>query len=285
MKYTTIIKPEILFSHLNDPEWVIVDCRFDLMDPDWGFTEYQELHIPGAVYAHLDKDLAGSKTALTGRHPLPDTEIFIKKLSSWGINKAKQVIVYDTVGGAFAARLWWMLRTFGHAKVAVLDGGLPKWINQKYPVIGGVENNEPEIFSGNLDTAQFVSTEDVFQKINSENFLLIDARNQERFAGINEPIDPVAGHIPGAVNRFHTLNLNQDLTMKSGQDLKQEFRALMSTFPADKTIVYCGSGVTSCHHLLAMEYAGIKGARLYLGSWSEWIRDPARPIIKFKGPE
>lgn len=285
MNYRTMVTPNILFSHLDDPDWVIVDCRFDVLDPEWGHEEFLEIHIPGAIYAHLDKDLSGQRTVSNGRHPLPDPKIFVAKLSAWGIDETKQVVVYDTVGGAFASHLWWLLKAYGHKNVAVLDGGLSKWINEKHPTKSGLEQNISGNFKGILDTNQYVTTGFVLDHLNSKNMVLIDARSQERYAGINEPIDPVAGHIPGAVNRFHGLNLNPDLSMKPREVLLHEFKELLGEIPANQAVVYCGSGVTSCHHLLAMEYAGLKGANLYLGSWSEWIRDPDRPIIKFEGPE
>lgn len=282
MAYQTLIDTDILLDHLGDPDWVIVDCRFDLNDPDWGFEEYQELHIPGAVYAHLDKDLSGLVTAQTGRHPLPEAHTFAKKLSEWGIDDAKQVVAYDTVGGAFASRFWWLMRYFGFSNVAILNGGLGKWIREDYPVNSGVEKGKAlkSIPTLTSHPELLVTTSEMLQIFSDPFYRVIDARTRERFLGENEPIDPVAGRIPGAVNRFHGENLQPDLTLKPAALLKKEFSALIGDTPTQKVVVYCGSGVTSCHHLLAMEAAGYQGGRLYLGSWSEWIRDPSRPVAR-----
>jgi thiosulfate/3-mercaptopyruvate sulfurtransferase len=276
--YTTLISPQDVLSNLHRQDWVIVDCRFDLMQPDWGFLSYQEGHIPGAVYADLDRDLSGPRTPLTGRHPLPDPDVFCRRLSQWGIDPTKQVVVYDTVGGAFAARLWWLLRFFYHEAVAILDGGFDHWVRQGFPVEKGVHTNSPSIFRAQSKPSFFVTTAEIEQHLQQPRFLLIDARAPERYRGETEPIDPVAGHIPGAVNRFHQNNLNPDGTFKSPVTLREEFTALLGSTPPEQVVVYCGSGVTSCHLILAMEIAGLHGARLYVGSWSEWIRDPNRPI-------
>ncbi|MCX8023718.1 MAG: sulfurtransferase [Thermanaerothrix sp.] len=276
--YTTLISSQDLFSNLNRQDWVIVDCRFDLMQPEWGFLSYQESHIPGAIYADLDHDLSGLRTPLTGRHPLPEPDVFCQRLGQWGIDHTKQVVVYDTVGGAFAARLWWMLRLFQHEAVAVLDGGFNRWVHQGFPIEKGIHTNPPTTFHAQPNWDLMVTTSEIEQHLRSPRFLLIDARAPERYRGETEPIDPVAGHIPGAVNRFHQDNLNSDGTFKSPVTLREEFTALLSDTPPDKVVVYCGSGVTSCHHLLAMEIAGLRGARLYVGSWSEWICDPSHPI-------
>jgi len=276
--YTTLVSPQVLRSHLSDPEWVIVDCRFDLMQPDWGFRSYQESHIPNAVYADLDRDLSGPRTAKSGRHPLPDPKQFLARLGSWGIDATKQVVVYDTVGGAFAARLWWMLRLYQHLAVAVLDGGFGHWVRLGYPVESGIHTNAPTTYTAQPKMEQVATTQEVEQNLNQQRLVLIDARAPERYRGELEPIDPVAGHIPGALNRFHQENLKPDGTFKPARQLKREFRALLGETPPEKVVFYCGSGVTSCHHLLAMEIAGLSGARLYAGSWSEWIRNPAHPV-------
>jgi len=278
--YTNLISTSQLAQLMGDENLVIVDCRFDLLNPDWGFEDYQLAHIPGAFYTHLNNDLAGPITPYAGRHPLPDQDEFVRKLNSWGINQKSQLVAYDISGGAFAARLWWMLKYYGHEQVAIMDGGLSKWIRDGYPISTGVElpkeSNAP--FKPKIDPTRVVSTSDIERFRLNSSFLLIDARAPQRFRGKFEPIDPVAGHIPGAINRFHADNLSPDGTMKPAEILKSEFEALLQNIPPDKAIVYCGSGVTSCHHLLAMELAGLKGARLYAGSWSEWIRDPAHPI-------
>lgn len=279
MAYTTLISPQDLNLHLHRSDWIIVDCRFDLAQPEWGFRSYQENHIPGAVYADLDRDLSAPRTPQTGRHPLPSTTEFLKRLCRWGIDPNKQVVVYDTVGGAFAARLWWMLRLYHHEAVAVLDGGFDHWVRLGYPTESGIHTNPPTVkINTQPDLHWVVTTAEIEQHIRQPRFLLIDARAPERYRGETEPIDPVAGHIPGAVNRFHQNNLNPDGTFKSPDRLRQEFTDLLQGTPPDDVVVYCGSGVTSCHHLLAMEIAGLRGARLYVGSWSEWIRDPSHPI-------
>lgn len=275
--FTTIISTEELEKHLNDPNWVIIDCRFDLAKPDWGFTNYQEAHIPMAGYAHLDKDLAGPITSETGRHPLPNIETMARRLGSWGIGPATQVVVYDTAGGAFADRLWWLLRFLGHQQVAVLDGGFQKWQRESRPVASGVEQRAPVTFTASPDWSMIVAAEEVERIRQDPAYLLVDARAPERYRGEKEPIDPIAGHIPGALNRFHGQNLSQEGVFLPPEQLRSEFKALIGDTPPENVVVYCGSGVTSIHHILAMESAGLPGARLYLGSWSEWIRDPKRP--------
>lgn len=278
MKYTTLVQTHKLAEHAGDPGWVIVDCRFDLQNTGLGFEMYQQGHIPGAVYAHMDRDLSGPKTPSTGRHPLPEPEAFIQTLSSWGIDSTKQVVVYDAAGGSYAVRLWWMLRFFGHEAVALLNGGLPLWEREGRPLASGVETNPPAVFTGQMHPEMLVTTEEVEQIRLNPAYKLVDARSAERFHGEVEPIDPVAGHIPGALNRFHGKNLGAHGTLKPADQLRQEFQNLIGETAPGNVVVYCGSGVTSIHHLLAMELAGLPGARLYLGSWSQWIRDPGRPV-------
>jgi thiosulfate/3-mercaptopyruvate sulfurtransferase len=277
---TTLVSTAELADHLRNPDWAVVDCRFDLARPDWGFTEYQSAHIPGSVYAHLDHHLSGPVTPFTGRHPLPDPEIMARRLSAWGIDARTQVVVYDTVGGAFAVRLWWLLRYMGHSGAAVLDGGFGKWQRENRPVAGGVQKRKPARFIPRPDPTMMVETGDVAQLRQDVEYRLIDARAFERYRGDHEPIDPIAGHIPGAINRFHGLNLTPDGTFLPPEILRQQFETLLDGAAPENTIVYCGSGVTSIHHILAMELAGLPGARLYPGSWSEWIRDPTRPIAR-----
>ena len=280
MTYNTLVSTETLASHLNDPDWLLFDCRFDLANPDWGFTQYQASHIPGAVYVHLNEDLSGKVTPKTGRHPLPDPDTFARKCAAWGILPEKQVVVYDHAGGSFADRMWWMLRASGHDRVAILDGGFPKWLAENQPLAAGIDKSKP--LAGELpvipfDPQKLISSEDVNQLIGKPGYLLVDARALVRFSGAIEPIDPVAGHIPGAINRYYGLDINPDGTFKSAEILRAEFQSLLNEIAPENVVVYCGSGVTSCHLLVAMEVAGLKGARLYAGSWSEWCRDPARP--------
>lgn len=276
--YATIISPADLLPHLTDPAWVIVDCRFDLKDPAWGEQVYGQGHIPGAVYAHLDRDLAAPKTAATGRHPLPAITELATQFSAWGISNTSQVVVYDQAGGAFASRLWWLLRYLGHTAVAVLDGGLPAWQRAAYPLITGIETRATASFQPQPHPELLVSSADVEALITNPAYLLVDARAGERYRGEVEPIDPIAGHIPGAVNRFHGENLAPSGQFLPPETLRQQFSDLLGSVDPANTIVYCGSGVTSCHHLIALELAGLPGARLYPGSWSEWITDPSRPL-------
>lgn len=276
MPFSSLISTDVLASHLADSNWIIIDCRFDLSKPQWGFEDYQRAHIPGAVYAHLDNDLSGPKTPLTGRHPLPEQQVFIEKLSRWGIEKGKQVVVYDTTSGSFAVRLWWLLRLYGFADAAVLDGGFAKWMAEDQPTSNGIEVHRPAHFTGQFHPEMIADEEEVERIRQDPHWKLIDARAAERYRGEVEPLDPVAGHIPGAVNRFHGLNLDTSGTLKSSGQLRQDFSDLLDGVPPENVVVYCGSGVTSIHHLLAMEQAGMKGARIYPGSWSQWIRDPKR---------
>jgi thiosulfate/3-mercaptopyruvate sulfurtransferase len=280
--YTTLISTHQLADHYLDPGWVIVDCRFDLTNPDWGFQDYQRAHIQGAVYAHLDHDLAGPITSQTGRHPLPAPEKFKQTVEKLGIQPNSQVIVYDTTGGGFAGRLWWMMRLIDHSAVALLDGGFVKWEQEGYPIKDGIELRQPVRWDRPIvyNNAMIVDADEVERIRQNAAYRLIDARAPERFSGEVEFIDPVAGHIPGAVNRFHGQNLLPDGTLKSPEILYEEFKNLLDGVNPENSVLYCGSGVTSCHHLIAMEIAGIPNARLYVGSWSEWIRDPDRPQQK-----
>lgn len=267
-------------DHLYDPDWVIIDARFDIMDPEYGFLEYQELHIPNAIYVNLNTDLSGPPTSTTGRHPLPDPKEFIKRIADWGVAPHKQVVVYDTSSGSMAARLWWLLHQIGHSAAAVLDGGFSAWLRANLPTPGGIVHPSPTAVSQDyyFRTDGFVATEQIIHPRQEQNSILLDARSRDRFLGLSEPIDPIAGHIPGAINRFHGENVNKEGLFKDSETLRNEFKALFGERSPNDVIVYCGSGVTSIHHLLAMEIAGMPGARLYPGSWSEWIRDPNRPI-------
>ncbi len=280
MAYTLLVSTDELARHLQDENWLVFDCRFDLAQPAWGFSDYQAGHIPGAVYVHLNEDLSGPVTPTSGRHPLPNPQAFAVKRAKWGIGPGKQVVVYDRTGGSFAGRLWWMLKATGHDDVALLDGGFTKWESEKRPTTAGVDlPSSPvlQLFDGPFDPRMWVNTEEVNQVKEDPEYSLIDARTPERYNAENEPIDPIPGHIPGAVNRFQGLNLNPDGTFKSPDQLRDEFEKLLGPVKPENVIVYCGSGVTSIHHLVAMQLAGMKGARLYPGSWSEWIRDPKRP--------
>jgi thiosulfate/3-mercaptopyruvate sulfurtransferase len=285
MSHSILISEQELATHLKDPGFVIVDCRFDLMDHEKGFSNYQNSHIPGAVYAHLDGDLAGPISFQTGRHPLPDINEFVKRLSSWGIKRNTKVVVYDTVSGAFAARLWWMLTSLGHPEVAILNGGFNSWMQANLPITAGIEMRKPSPYFLQEDAqwSCIVNSAIVDQIRHDPSYKLVDVRSPERFRGDVEPIDPVAGHIPGAVNRAHAENLQADGKLKPPAILYSEFTSLLDGIPPEKTVVYCGSGVTSCFHIFAMRYAGMESPKLYPGSWSEWIRDPHHQIEKSAG--
>lgn len=276
--FTNLITTAALSDNLKKPDWVIVDCRFDLAKPEWGEQAYQQEHIQGAVYAHLDRDLSGPKTEQTGRHPLPREADLFAVLSRLGIGPGVQVVVYDANGGAYAVRLWWLLRLYGHRAAAVLDGGFPKWLAEGRPTRAGVETNPERPFTGKLQADMIADEQDAARVAQDPRGRLVDARSPERYRGETEPIDPVAGHIPGAVNRFHGQNLSPDGTMKPPEQLRAEFEQILGDADPEKTVFYCGSGVTSIHHLLALESAGLPGGKIYVGSWSHWLRDPNRPV-------
>jgi thiosulfate/3-mercaptopyruvate sulfurtransferase len=284
MSYTTLISAADLSQHVFDADWVVLDCRHDLANPDYGRNAYAEGHIPNAQFAHLDSDLAGEKIdasgAFRGRHPLPDRASFIATLRNWGINDSTQVIAYDAQGGMFAARLWWMLRWVGHDAVAVLDGGLPAWLAHDMWLSTEATQHTRGNLSDQPALVATVSANAILQVLQAggqtATRTIVDARAPDRFRGENESIDPVGGHIPGAKNRFFKDNLQADGRFKSAEQLHGEFMAV-TAHPAD-AIMQCGSGVTACHNLLALEVAGLPGAALYPGSWSEWCADPARPV-------
>lgn len=282
MTYTTLVSIPTLAAHLDDPAWLIVDARFSLADPGLGRRNYLQAHIPGAMYAHLDEDLSAPVVkAVTGRHPLPEAARAAQVFSRWGIPENGQVVVYDDMAGALAAvRAWWMLRWLGYLHVAVLDGGWQAWQRGAHPVREGSESRVAHPFEGVERRGLVVSTTQVEAVRQDPSWRLFDARASERFRGENETIDPVAGHIPGAISAPYQGNLNPDGTFRPGEQLQQRFASLMGDTPAERVIFYCGSGVTSIHNILAMLHAGMGEARLYAGSWSEWITDPQRPIAK-----
>jgi thiosulfate/3-mercaptopyruvate sulfurtransferase len=268
---------------VGNPGIAIVDCRFDLMNPENGRRAYLEGHIQGARYADLNKDLSAPTTATSGRHPLPSPSDFARTLARLGIGRDAQVIVYDDSAGAFAARLWWMLRWMGHAAAAVLDGGIKAWVSAG----GTLQSGEPERLpaapsgvdlSAQADTAAVIGTAEVERRLSDPSFRLIDARAAERYAGTVEPIDAVAGHIKGAVNHPFSTNLGADGCFLPSPVLRQMWEERLAGRSPTQVAAMCGSGVTACHNLLSMEVAGLHGAKLYAGSWSEWIRDPHRPI-------
>jgi thiosulfate/3-mercaptopyruvate sulfurtransferase len=277
MIFRTLISVEELATHLNDASWRIFDCRHDLTDPDAGERAYRNAHIPNARFLHLDRDLSGLKTGKNGRHPLPDADTLAAVLARRGVSNDTQVIAYDDSAGMFAVRLWWLLRWLGHDKVAMLDGGLGAWKNAGYSRTDELPTVTPSSFHRGLGEKP-VNAEFVQDHLHRPDMLLIDARTPECFRGETEPLDPVGGHIPGAVNRPFPSNLEPDGRFKSAARLREEFGELLRQRPSGSIVSYCGSGVTACHHLLALEIAGLDAARLYSGSWSEWCSDASRPI-------
>ncbi len=270
-----LVSTEELAAH---PEWRIFDCRHDLANPALGEQQYQEAHIPGASFAHLDRDLSGATTGKNGRHPLPEAKSFIAWLGRQGLKPTDTVACYDGGPGTMASRLWWMLRWVGHEQVAVLDGGLAKWQREGRPVTAEVPAFEAAPYPGKARASMHASLALVEKKL--KRAALLDARAPARYRGEQEPIDPVAGRIPGAKNRFSNDNLTAEGVFKSPEALRAEFEAVLAGRTPAEVIQYCGSGVAACHNALAMELAGMPGSRVYIGSWSEWSTDPARPISR-----
>jgi thiosulfate/3-mercaptopyruvate sulfurtransferase len=279
MKYTTLISTSDLARHLEDHAFVVVDCRHNLSDVDAGEHAYRATHIPGARFMHIDRDLSGLKTGRNGRHPLPDVGSLASTLGRAGIDGSKQVIAYDQNSGMWASRLWWLLRWLGHDAVAVLDGGLDKWIAEGRP-----QTSEPPAPRRSAFVAKQLepaaSASEIVSHLNDGSMFVLDARAPERYRGDLEPVDPIAGHIPGAHNRPYGENLTPQGTFKPAELLRSEFEALLGDTPPSAIVHHCGSGVTACHNILAMAVAGIAGSRLYPGSWSEWIADPTRPVAR-----
>jgi len=280
--HQTLISAADLAAHIDDPAWVVVDCRHDLMNLAAGRDAYASGHLPGAVFADIETVLSGAKTdadgVFLGRHPLPDKEALVEALRGFGIGDATQVVAYDAHGGMFAARLWWLLRWLGHEAVAVLDGGMAAWEDAGQPLTTEVRTRPRGALSVRAPFVPTVTVREVLDNLESGKRIVIDARAADRYRGENETIDPVGGHIPGAKNRFFKDNLGADGRFKDAAQLREEFGALLDDSAA--AIMQCGSGVTACHNLLALEVAGLPGAALYPGSWSEWVGDPARPVAK-----
>jgi thiosulfate/3-mercaptopyruvate sulfurtransferase len=278
----TLISTKMLASHLQDPAVVVIDCRFKLDDDRWGGHEYTSRHIPGAVYAHLNDDLSGPRTGTNGRHPLPDPLVLADTLGRLGVGDTGgtrvQVVAYDQDNGMFASRLWWLLRWLGHDAVAVLDGGFATWVAESQPTRSGVEKNSRREFRAVPRSDLVVDARQVSTMLESPDWHLLDARAPERYRGETEPIDKTPGHIPGAVNHFFQWNVNEQGTFRTPAELRDRLRQSFGDARADRIVCYCGSGVTACQNLLAMEHAEMPGAKLYPGSWSEWSADPARPV-------
>ena len=286
---STLVSCSTLAEHLGDPAWRVIDVRHQLADLGYGRRVYAESHIPGAFFLHLDDDLSGPKTGRNGRHPLPDPDALRQTLGRCGITPATQVVIYDDAGGMVAGRLWWMLRWLGHAHVALLDGGFGRWVKDGRPVdavvppaaaveFKGQEGETGESGESGKVGAGTVTAAEVLASIGRAERCVIDARGPDRFRGENETIDPVGGHIPGARNRFFGLNLDDQGLFRPAEDLRREFLAVLAGVAPENAILQCGSGVSACLNLLAMERAGLPGAKLYPGSWSEWCSDPARPV-------
>ncbi|MFA7291929.1 MAG: sulfurtransferase [Rhodocyclaceae bacterium] len=281
MPYTTLIDGATVQQHLGDPGWCIVDLRHQLSDTTYGEKAYAAGHLPGAVFLHLDRDLSGPMTGTNGRHPLPDPAVLAARLGRAGIGRDTQVVVYDDAAGMIAGRLWWLLRWLGHERVAFLDGGFPLWQAEGRPLTVEVPARAPCILAEQSPAIPLAATVDadwLLARLGTPELCLIDARGPDRFRGENETIDPVAGHIPGARNRCFKDNLDADGRFKPAALLRTEYQALMAGNDSREVVVQCGSGVSACLNLLAMEVAGLHGARLYPGSWSEWCSDRSRPV-------
>jgi thiosulfate/3-mercaptopyruvate sulfurtransferase len=269
---STLVSTDELARH---PEWRVFDCRHDLLKPELGEQQYRTSHIPGAAFAHLDRDLSAPKTGKNGRHPLPDPKAFIAWLGREGLKPSDQVVCYDGGSGTMAARLWWMLRWVGHDAVAVLDGGFAKWSTEGRPVAADAPSFPATTYPGRVHPEMAVDV--TYVQSHLRDVAVLDARAPARWRGETEPIDPEAGRIPGSLNRFSNDNLTPEGMFKSPAQLKGEFQVVLGARPAAALVHSCGSGVAACHNLLAMEIAGLAGGKLYAGSWSEWIADPARP--------
>ncbi len=278
MKFTSLISVDALAQLITANAVLVVDCRFDLGDTAQGRREYVQAHLPGAVYADLDLDLSDRSRSGLGRHPFVSDADFSKLLSRWGFVAGMQVVCYDSANASMAARLWWMLRAVGHDAVAVLDGGYAAWVHAGLALEQAERARSHSDVEVHFDRTKFVDFAEVQSDRSAQGLILMDARPGPRFRGELEPIDPVAGHVPGAINRPVADNLRADGSFKSPEQLRAEFTALLRDRPPTEVAAMCGSGVTACHNLLAMHHAGIDGARLFAPSWSGWISDPARPV-------
>ncbi len=279
--HTTLISAETLHEHLFEPGWVVVDCRFRLDDPRAGRSLYNEAHVPGAAYADLNEDLAGPPRPDEGRHPLPDLDRFRQAAGAWGIGPGVQAVCYDDTGGTYAARVWWMLRFLGHEAVAVLDGGWQAWVAHGFPTTNDYTPPPPKHFEGEPQWGRLATLEEVAALVaQGKGARLVDARDERRYRGEWEPIDAAAGHIPGARNRPYAQNLTEAGTFRDAAELAGAWHAALGSSDPAEAICYCGSGVSACHNLLAMEHAGLPGARLFIPSWSGWSADPTRPVAQ-----
>ena len=276
--HTTLISTDTLAAHLDDTSWLIADCRYNLKDERWGHAQYVASHIAGAVFVNVAHDLAGPRTGTNGRHPLPSPEAISATFARLGIGDRTQVIAYDQDAGPYASRLWWMLRYMRHDAVAVRDGVFAKWVRDRLPVRGGDQTRPAAAFTPHLRKEMRLTVDETLTRLGDPSVLLVDARSRERFAGEPDPLDNVYGHIPGARNRPYRNNIAADGTLRPAAELKAEFNRVLGEHAPDQGVMYCGSGVTACHNLLAMEHAGLHGSRLYAPSWSGWVSDPSRPV-------
>ena len=284
MVWKTLVQAETLAVALGRTDVAVLDCRFSILNTLAGEYDFEQSHLPGAQYAHLERDLSdmGRLGQGDGRHPFPGAEAFTARLGRWGISPRHQVVAYDDGDGAQAARLWFLLRLLGHERVAVLDGGWARWKRLGLPITREQKRPHPTQYPGGFDTLRLLDARAVQAHLDGDG-LLVDARAVERFRGEDERIDRVAGHVPGAVNRPYASNL-QDGRFRPVADLADDFRALLAGRGAHEVVMMCGSGVTACHNILAMERANMPGARLYTGSWSGWIEDPGRAIARAQAP-
>jgi thiosulfate/3-mercaptopyruvate sulfurtransferase len=279
MALQTLISTQQAAAELGRSDWLFVDCRHQLADVAWGEREYRTGHLPGAHFLHLDRDLSGPKTGSNGRHPLPDAAVLAAKLRALGMNPGSQLVVYDQGNGAMAARLWWLSRWLGHTQVAVLDGGYAKWQAEGRPLSAEMPEPLHGSFQAQVDSDCTRDSGWLLGHLGDADALIVDARTADRFAGENETLDPLGGHIPGAINRPWPDNLAADGCFKAAEVLRAEFQALLGDVAPTAIVNQCGSGVTACHNMLALEVAGLSGSRLYPGSWSEWCADSSRPIV------
>ena len=269
----TLVDASTLAERLTDPDWAVVDCRHRLTDPAFGEAAYREAHIAGAVFAHADRVLSSAPVTDRGRHPLPDPETLRARFGTLGIDSDTQVVAYDDAGGTIAGRLWWMLRYMGHHDAAVLDGGWPAWVAAGGATRSGEESRPARTFHGE-PRREWLVTIDRVDAVRR----LVDSRDTARYRGETEPIDRIAGHIPGARSHHFALNLGEDGRFLDPAVVRARLERSLDGVPAEESVFYCGSGVSACHNLLALAHAGLPAARLYVGSWSEWSSDPARPV-------
>ena len=282
--YTTIVDVAALAANLARPDWVVLDCRFDLAKPAWGEETFAAGHIAGARYLHLERDLSSPQTATSGRHPLPEPATLAARLGALGVDTGVQVVVHDQGNGMYAARAWWLLRWLGLPRVALLSGGLAAWTAAGHTLTTTAATIAPRVFVARPDASRIIDVEGLQRELATGTIRLVDARGADRYAGQNETIDPTAGHVPGAVNHPFARNLDANGCLATADSLHDLWQTTLAGHSPDTMVAMCGSGVSACLNLLAMEHAGLGGARLYPGSWSEWIRDPARPVAKGETP-